>query len=310
MLRLSPSSIKLWQTCPAKWSFRYTHNLESKQEKNEYLSFGTAFHAGLDSWWQDRDESASKIVFDLLNGQANTTRVIGESLMLGYHHVYRNDGFTLLQSEAEVTVELKGIVELTGILDKLAIDPAGRRCIIEHKTTRSDISPSSRYWQSRILDTQVDMYYLISDLLELDIEYVLYDVIKIPQLRRAKKTPPEKQEFYKKNCKGGKKGDPKPGTYLTDESWEHFRSRVYNYIAANQSDIYVRQQMFRTSSDIAKTEEDIYRLTKMIEYAIDNNLYPRNMSSCFNYNSACEFLPVCCGETRLTNTELYQIREK
>ena len=42
--KLSPSSVRLYQSCPRKFAYRYHYGIEGKLEPADKLKFGTAVH--------------------------------------------------------------------------------------------------------------------------------------------------------------------------------------------------------------------------------------------------------------------------
>jgi len=298
-MRLSPSKISKFQGCPAKYNFHYNLNVEAIDQDDTALNMGTRVHTCLESWfarqWKD-DSSFSQLVVD---------SPVLEATVLGYHHRWKNVKYTLLANETERIVDI-GDDQLFGIWDKLIIDAQGRTCIVEHKTTRQGIDPGSRYWDRLVLNTQIDFYFLLAEKLGIKIDYILYDVIRIPQLRPLRATPKNKRQFYKT---GDKKGKPRPGTRLKPETPKEFKQRLLDYVVDNVYSMYIRKKIFRTQQDIDRTQTDFHDLAYTMGVCEDIGAYPRNPNYCYAFNRECEFLPVCTGTTDINNEQLYQLRK-
>jgi hypothetical protein len=279
------------------------------------MNFGTAFHSALDIWWQTADtKKAVALLYKELQNPGQ--QIIAEVLLLAYAKRYGNDGYTFLEAESEKWVRnYRDIADLCGVWDKFAKDNQGRHCVVEHKTTRTNIKPESNYWIRReVADLQVDMYWLMAAELGLDVEYILYDVIQVPKLRRERVTPVAQREYYKRNGKYGKKGQLKRGMRETEETWPEFRVRVIEHVKKNHKEMFVRKKFYRSRADTKRTEADIVGVANQIltEQATweDGEMSPRNIGSCYDFNSQCEFHPVCHGETTLDNKELYEKKEE
>lgn len=298
-MKLRSSGINAYLSCPRKYQNRYVLGYDTV-DTNYVLGFGSAVHAGLEVLANGGDRTEARVAFgkegrDLPDSQ----KVIGECLLILYHEAYKKD--TLVYEGAEVPweLELSPGVTLMGKFDGIAVDSNGDRCIVEHKTTRSDIAEGANYWQARELDIQLDLYKWAANKLDMDIKYVLYDVVKVPRLKPHKTTPLEKQEFYKRKGKYGDVGDPRPGTRLRAEGPREFKERVMEYVLDNRHTLLRREKFY----DRMSPEKDI----KDIAELIGTGLFPKNPGNCYAYNRECEYRPVCLNETSLSNTGLYQI---
>jgi len=298
-MRLSPSKISKFQGCPAKYNFHYNLNIEAIDDDDTARNIGTRIHSYLESWFERTEPGDSSAC------QALVDSPVLESTALGYHHRWKGVEYELLANETERIVDI-GDDQLFGIWDKLIIDNQGRTCIVEHKTTRQNIDPGSRYWDRLVLNTQIDFYFLLACKLGIKIDYILYDVIRIPQLRPLRATPKNKRQYYKT---GDKKGSPRPGTRLKAENPSEFKQRLLAYVTENVYSMYVRKKLFRTQEDIRRTMDDFESLSIQLEVSNGSGAFPRNPNYCYAFNRECEFLPVCTGQTSIDNEQLYQIRK-
>jgi hypothetical protein len=129
-------------------------------------------------------------------------------------------------------------------------------------------------------------------------------------MRRVKATPPDKREFYKRATNDAKPGDPKPGTYLQDESFFDFTGRVQDTVSKDLRAYYRREIVARDDVQVADTLEQNKLVSKLILQANQSGKYACNKGACFAGQKPCEFVPVCSGKTTLSDTTLYQVRKK
>jgi len=301
-MRLRSSTIGTFLRCPRKYAIQYEDGYESKYP-SPILEFGTGFHAGIETLAAGKSVAVARQSFNReASKMREYERYLGEMLIVGYSSVYRDDGlaYEAIEEPWEFTA---GGLTASGKFDGLVRDPQGDLWVMEHKTTRRDIEAGADYWQALGLNIQLDLYLLACAKLEIPVRGVIYDVIRVPKLRRLKATPKDKQEFYKRDGKYGKKGDPKPNTRLHPETKQEFQARVESYFVDNWPTLYRREKFLVEERDLDKALKDLQDVGTLI----NTGSRPRNPQSCFAYNTECAFLPVCQGEAGLDNTELYQI---
>lgn len=182
--------------------------------------------------------------------------------------------------------------------------------IVTHNTTTSDIRPGGSYWQRLERNLQIPLYFILREDMGRPIDSILWDVVRAPEWRLLPATPPEKREFYKVNCKGGKKGDPKPGTRLEPETMEQFRERVTKAVLANPEEFFQRKRIYRTEEDLEKVRADLYGYARLIQASHESGLWPRNTGACEQYRRECSFAPICHRGADVATCGLYRKREK
>ena len=307
MLVLRSSTIGALFECPQKYHLNYELGVEPAQE-NPILTFGTAFHAAC----EERGKALMGLGAEIprlafLKAAANLPdkdKVIGECLVLLYQTRYRDERLTYEAVEKTLEVPLPGEAGILRLkLDGLVRDHEGKLWIMEHKTTRQGIGDGEWYWENKVFNLQIELYLWAAEQLGLNVEGVIYDVVRVPKLRVLGATPKDKQMFYKKDCAGGKKDDPRPGTRLRPESMDEFKCRVQQYILANTDTLTKRVWLHKAERPAGRTEA-------IIEMAIQlaNGAKACNPASCFKFmGRPCEYLPICLGETSSRNRELYKI---
>ena len=288
-MKLSASSISKYQLCPRKYKYHYID--ESQGDITSVpMTQGTAFHAGLDTLWTGGTiAEAQHSMTEHTSSLAKDRRFVLGLMLHGYAANYQNDKFTDIQSELEVEVEVGDNLLVRGILDKLVLDDQGNRVLVEHKTTRSDLKLGSRYWQRLEADTQIDLYFWICRELGFPVEYMIYDVVRIPFKKRL---PATKLEYYKR---GEKKGQLKPGCRHKVETDLEFQQRMGEFIIQDRQFLYAREHVFRTERDIDRMASDIRGVQQYIQLGVDTDTWPRNLSSCFAYGNPCEYSNGCIG---------------
>lgn len=305
--KLSASAINKWLLCAQKYKLHYRDRLSAKHEDKVLLQAGLAFHEALEVWKLSGDVNKGIECFVKYPLNSYRRRAL-EMMFVAYTVVYANDAFTYEYVEKEFSVEHNGTI-IRGIFDGIIIDDGNERAIVDHKTTRSDISPGSRYWERLSINTQIDTYLFIANkYLGLNIDYFLYDVIKIPQLRLLKATPKNQREYYKRNNRWGRKGDLKKGQRSHDETIPEFTERIQEHIEHNTYSLFRRQKIYRTAEQIEAFKYDLNANIGLINAAIENDWFPRNTNGCFAYNRECDYYPICSGDTTAENAELYYVR--
>lgn len=337
---LTNSSLTCFRRCPREYKYRYV-DLMKGRGRNLALEFGSLFHFGLNAWWKTPNHYKPEI--RLLAGVATMREprkdrpmpdafelVKAETLLAGYTARWGWEGYETLGVERRFALridsgakctcaetgsdacaiheggssELEG-TELRGAIDAIA-SKAGRVYNVEHKTTSSDISPGSAYWQHVIaLDSQVSTYDAASREMGFDVRGTIYDAIRKPEIVPLKATPEESRKYTKPT-----KAEPIPRLYAnqreTDETPEEFRDRLVADIIARPGWYYVRNVIVRLDHDNEEHARDVVETARMIATARELHMYPRSPKACERYRRWCDFHPVCSGEASITDGTRYE----
>lgn len=332
--RTSYSAITDWQRCPRYYGYKHVERIDRIGSKGRSLGFGSAFHlaqAKLWSWEGDHADparlqgAAQEFARAALEeGLSYEDRVLGEILLIGY--TARWDDLRLSFHTPPI-VEQKVIapilapngepdeeLEVAAVFDVVAYDEEGRTIPVEHKTTVSDISPGSAYWNRLELNLQASLYYIVASDVGRYVGHVLWDAIRAPELKRLQATPPEKREFYvrkteRKDGTVAMPGDPKPGIRLNDETANQFAQRVMGEVLSNPLGFYGRLPLHRDESELDRVRYDLWSASRQMLHAKETGLFPRNLDACFKFNRPCQYLPVCRGEASIEDPALYRVRE-
>lgn len=215
-----------------------------------------------------------------------------------------------LGTEVKLTTPLPGVerVHLVTTLDGLATTEKGDLVVVDQKTTTSDISPGSWFWEKLQVTLQPGIYIWAARAHSYSVSHALWDAVKRPTM--ARRTEAIEPEYYKVNCKGGAKGDLKAGTGVPAETVPEFARRVRSTMLAEPSKWFQRAPVYRLDDELNACLEDVQQEVRRLLWAWDNNEFPRNTSSCWAFGRRCEYFEICAGAARPTDDTLYQIRKE
>lgn len=297
---------------------------------NRPLQFGSAFHEAVAVWWagnlEDDENARLDRAVDKWHDEALSRNLSPEDTILGrvllQAYVVNWDDKSLLRN-GEPVVERKVELPLLGpdgkpdpdfvlvvMMDVLALSVDGEAVIVEHKTTKSKIDAGAPYWKRTQNNLQAAVYFMAVNDNGHTVKHVLWDVIRAPELARRMATPVEKRDFYKTNGKYGNKGDPKPGTYLRDETNEEYIRRVTDMVLDDPMAFLKREPIHPDPDEVDEVRADIWGVAKQIQESMRTGVWPRNRANDYMYNSDCQYLPVCNRETDIENPRLYTIRPR
>lgn len=134
--------------------------------------------------------------------------------------------------------------------------------IYELKSTSEDVTPGSIYWRKLNLDGQCSGYLAA----EPDAVGVIFDVIRKTALRPTGKG---------------------------SETEDSYTKRIVNDIADDPDRYFQRGIITRTEQELVEYEQDMVGTAAMIQWARKHNVWPRQVSSCTNWNRVCEFFATC-----------------
>lgn len=328
-IRLSVSAIKDYQLCPRYYYYAHVARRVAIGGDNRPLNFGVAFHEGQAAWWSryaddDRSARLAAAIDAFLDRGRNTLspedKILGRVLLTAYATTWSDSGYTFHTAPlAEQRIEQPVLgpdgrpdpnMVFVAVLDVLAFDHDGRTVIAEHKTTGSKIDEDGPYWDRNRFGLQPQAYYLAATDDGRQVSYVLWDVVRSPQLVRQFATPPEKREFYKRAGKWGNVGDPKPGTFLRDETLAEYEARIEQLVLGDPAAFLKRQKFYYSADQLEDIRADIWAVGQQMLAARATGAYPRNLNSCMAYNRPCQYQPVCHSGVDIEDQNLYRIRIK
>lgn len=152
------TSLSTWQTCQRKYYYRHVRGLVGKVEATA-PNFGKAIHAGLDSWYTDKDVTKAVDVFksnyveDLVRDDKRTHKM-GEWILTNYDAKYRDQPHELIKTEHSFRVPLANGNFLIGRIDKI-VRWNNALWVIDHKTTSQ---LGANYFKMAEPNMQFDIY--------------------------------------------------------------------------------------------------------------------------------------------------------
>lgn len=187
------------------------------------------------------------------------------ALLNGYYVVYADDIIKEMFPEIEIKSPIKYSRDFMGvcILDGLGVLKDSRQVIKETKTTSESLDSGSDFWNTLKYNIQVNAYVDASRLTEWDIQTILYDVIRKPQLKQSQ--IPLLDEDGKKivkdvagnrvmleNGKPRQAGDEKQGWNLEtrQETVEEFAVRL-------RADVLARPEFYFARREVPVLENDL-----------------------------------------------------
>lgn len=163
MVSVSHSRIKTFRRCFKKHDYRYNQRLSVKAKPAPLLK-GTIIHEMIDAMVERKDpfkvskEYASKYkqLFREQREEYGDDFIPDiDRIFQAYQRTYADDKLKYERSEEEFRVPLvKKQIELIYVVDKIAIDPEGRRWLMDHKTCKSIPEEKDRF-----SDIQLVLYY-------------------------------------------------------------------------------------------------------------------------------------------------------
>lgn len=182
------------------------------------------------------------------------------------------------RGESVIGVEMPfQLDDIHGVFDAVIKEPDGAIVIVEHKTTKTDFSEDLYYWEKCRTDWQVGLYQLAAqELFKTKNVRVLYDVIRVPQLRL-------------------KRGEDALG----------LRLRVAEDVRSNLDRYFGQAEIRWTDDAILAIKEDIGTVWDSIEAA----RFPKSRK-CFEYRRKCDFYAACFEGASLQDERLFQARKR
>lgn len=172
--------------------------------------------------------------------------------------------------------------------------------VSERKTTTRDITYGSLYWTQLLLDPQISLYSRAARYFGLDVRGVLYDVLRVPQLKPLMATPMESRKY--------KKGTSVlyANQRAEDETPEEYGRRCLDVIAADPDKYYKRATIVRLEREQLEADLDVWQTAHAIRESRRLRLYPRNPDSCQQWGRTCDYFPICTGLTSVDDTMMFR----
>lgn len=340
---LTQSQLKAARTCARLHKYRYIECRLPIQASGP-ARFGTLFHHALEQWWSayqlagdDRLGISLHALSALEESVELEDQVIADELLRGYHARWQDEPLVTELVEHEFTMPLVNPMTgrasrtytLSGKIDAKVQDTRDNRTyLVEHKTTTSDISEGSGYWQRLRMDGQVSVYYNAFP----DVAGCIYDVIRRPGQRRYKATPEAARTFTKgkpcKLCKAHMRAYSPPecpvchgsgfeepprlhaNQRAEDESLDDFRQRVREAISTDPDAYFKRGIVVRLQEEMREHQLDVWHQANLMREMANDGVHPRNPDACIQFNRQCDYYDVCTGVASIEDERLFKIGTK
>jgi PD-(D/E)XK nuclease superfamily len=310
---LTHSAERCYRACPRQYQYRYVL-LRRPIAVSQPLSFGALGHRALEAWWKAptnlRPIDAGRVIEE--SDAEPLDRLIAIELIIGYHARWADEPITAVAVEQQFEMNLVNPATeyssrtwtLGGKLDAI-VERAWQYWVMEHKFISStiDIRPGTVYWQKLQLDNQISTYILGAETLGHSIAGCIYDVIRKPRIRPLLATPIENRKYKKDGTLYANQRD-------VDETLEEYRERLHADIASNPDGYYQRGEVFRNREEEKAASYDLWRVGLNIRACEKDNCWPRNPDSCWKYERACDYWPVCIGEASIDDPIRYRTADK
>jgi len=300
MISVSHSRIKTFRRCFKKHDYRYNQRLAVKAKPAPLLK-GTIIHEMIDAMVDHKDPFNVTVKYAKQYKQLfrEQREEYGddfiseiERIFEAYKRTYKDDKLKYERSEEEFRVVLvKKKIELIYIIDKIAIDPEGRRWLMDHKTCKSIPEEKDRF-----SDIQLVLYYWAENQRKpkADLDGVLWDYIR-------SKPPTIPDQLKNGGLSQAKSIATDYHTYLAEISRLRLDPKPYQGFLVDlkrrgTTDFFQRIRLPTPSPEMVKSVVDDARETAILidEYGL--NLKARNLTK--NCSWDCEFYKLCHAELR------------
>lgn len=318
------SSAKAFKACLLLYWIKYILGYRPVKTSKP-LAFGTLIHHCLEAYWRCRAKSpeeqgigplaeALKTLHEKA-GEANLTpyELVRAIVMINaYAAVWDQVVCKVLAVEAKFTtallhpdtrVESKRFLR-SGKIDLILQMEDGSVVVVEHKTSAADISAGSPYRVRLSLDEQVSFYYAGAISLGFRPQYIIYDVLR--KFREAPKlaTPTEKRIMVKD--RKTKEMRLKANQRDKDETTDEYGRRLSETVAKDPEAYIVRIKLQRLPNERKKFALEVWNHARIMAFAIDEGIFPRNSDSCFRFGSPCDMVPHCYQGVPLENPNVFR----
>lgn len=323
---LTHSRMSCAKTCLRRHYYAYEMGVRRDRQSTP-LRMGSAFHVGLDLWAQGRtaDEAIAAVTagYEELPAWANTDDLVTEwmlereivaRMLSGYFWRWGGQagehgggfGFEVLASELAfdlpiVNPETGGATQsfrFAGKIDKIVRltdgSGAGRLAVMEHKTAGESIASDCDYWKRLRLDQQISGYVLAARRLGYDVETVLYDATRKPEI--APKLIPKKDRtalesfglYFDEKIEDIPEGQRVPDR----ETVQMYGARLTADIAERPDFYFNRVEIPRLEADLAEFGWELWQIQQDLRECQRTGRWYRNTAACL-HPYKCEYFDLC-----------------
>lgn len=149
------------------------------------LRIGSAWARGMEARWHglDYDAALAAAIPEGVDLNEYDIATIAALLAAYYEHYRTHEDVATLHPEVQFRRDLGLGFTTEGKLDGLGVMQDGRQCIIESKTTKDSLLPTSDYWLRLAFNIQLYQYTVESRHIGWDVTVIFYDVTRKPSIR-------------------------------------------------------------------------------------------------------------------------------
>lgn len=219
----------------------------------------------------------------------------------------------------------------TGKVDDLRVLPDDRTAIIEHKTTSKDIDPLGNYWLGIPINNQIYRYFYALKKLDIDVETVLYDVLRVPSIKPKQITQEQTKHLIETGTYSYKEQvfstdhevehySANDTTVVVDgieaeviqgkrgisivETWQMFYFRVLYEIMGDTDRYFQRKEIPILEQRVKGTETELQAEIDNIKWHQEQGIWPRRTLQCRFGGTRCQFCKICEGMYDVENGEI------
>jgi PD-(D/E)XK nuclease superfamily len=208
----------------------------------------------------------------------NYTLAIIAALLAGYFRYYQKDTIAKMHPEEEFHFEL-GFGDFTagGKLDGLGTKKNRSSFILESKTTNDSIAPDAQYWMRLKFNMQILQYTDAAIRNGWEIQEVIYDVTRKPQIRPKEVKEIDKDQIpivrdmqgnrvIKKNGEPKATADKAKGEFVNShvETPEEFSDRLLKDTIERPEFYFARREVPITETDLEQFRAQRFSIAHMI----------------------------------------------
>lgn len=275
---LTASRMNTLASCMRRHFWRYEVGLTAETDAPA-LRFGSAWHRAMEARWRGGDYAVALAAATAGRDCDELQVATLAGLLAGYFRRYDGEAESVAElfPECEFRLPIDGsrTFEAAGKIDGLGRLRDGRLALIEHKTCSDSVADGSDYWLRLRLNQQIAQYMLAARASGWDIEAVVYDVTRKPQI--APKSVPVLDDEGRKivldaagNRAIKKDGAPREsgGEGLTlqtrQETPEEFSDRLALDCQTRPEFYFERREVPVLDADLAEFEVQRLELGKLI----------------------------------------------
>lgn len=272
MLEISNNSSSIMRSCQMKYKWYYIDGLKPVK-KSHSLSLGSLLHQSFEMFYNGFTIiDVVKYIGDTMDeeiSKASPTEIEDLTIIkytavgMWLHCPLKLDGFTKIEPEKEFRVTVPGMrgAVYVGKIDGLVTDLKGKLWIRELKSTSL---PFQMFEAKTRQAAQTTGYVWAMRKMGIPVVGIIYDYIKKPLLRKGVK-----------------------------EDMHQFGKRIMEDYRTRPDIYYKRHPSYRTNEDLIIFENDLRNVAHDIRKRSKDNRWHHNTDQCWNYNSQCQYYPIC-----------------